>query len=67
MPLVAPRIVNCVLCVKRIQHKIHFSWQAKYLVKLTLVVPRIVNDVSNVKDQSGIMLCSTEKYWSSTL
>ena len=31
---VAPRIVNSVSCVKRIQHEIHFSWQAKYLVRL---------------------------------
>ena len=34
MLLVAPRIVNSVSCVKRIQHEIHFSWQAQYLVKL---------------------------------
>ena len=33
---------------------------------MTLVVPRIVNDVSYVKDQSGIILCSTKKYWSSS-
>ena len=32
MLLVAPRIVNSVSCVKRIQHEIHFSWQAQYLV-----------------------------------
>ena len=31
---VAPRIVNSVSCVKRIQHEIHFSWQAQYLVRL---------------------------------
>ena len=30
LPL-APRIVNSVSCVKRIQHEIHFSWQAQYL------------------------------------
>ena len=34
MTLVAPRIVNSVSCVTRINHKIHFSWQAKYLVSL---------------------------------
>ena len=34
MLLVAPRIVNSVSCVKRIQHEIHFSWQAQYLVRL---------------------------------
>ena len=51
MLLVAPRIVNSVSCVKRIQHEIHFSWQAQYLVtgwRMTLVAPRIVNDVSYV-------------------
>ena len=31
---VVPRIVTSVSCVKRIQHGIHFSWQAQYLVKL---------------------------------
>ena len=31
MLLVAPRIVNSVSCVKRIQHEIHFSWQAQCL------------------------------------
>ena len=48
---VAPRSVNSVSCVKRIQHEIHFSWQAQYLVRLeddTIVAPRIVNDVSYV-------------------
>ena len=34
MLLVAPRIVNSVSCVKRIQHEIHFSWQAQHLVRL---------------------------------
>ena len=29
MLLVAPRIVNSVSCVKRIQHEIHVSWQAQ--------------------------------------
>ena len=33
MTRVAPRIVNNVSCVKRIDHDIHFSWQAQYLVK----------------------------------
>ena len=33
MTLVAPRIVNSVSCVTRINHEIHFSWQAQYLVK----------------------------------
>ena len=34
MTLVAPRIVNSVSCVTRINHAIHFSWQAQYLVSL---------------------------------
>ena len=31
---VAPRIVNDVSYVSRINHDIHFAWQAQYLVKL---------------------------------
>ena len=34
MTLVAPRIVNSVSCVTRINHEIHFSWHAQYLVSL---------------------------------
>ena len=50
MTLVASRIVNDFSYVMRINHEIHFAWQAQYLVKLemTLVAPRIVNDVSYV-------------------
>ena len=32
--LVAPRIVNDVSYVRRINYEIDFSWQAQYLVKL---------------------------------
>ena len=46
MTAVAPRIVNDVSYVTRINHEIHFVWQAQYLVKF--VAPRIVNDVSYV-------------------
>ena len=34
MTLLAPRIVNDVSYVTRINHEIHFLWQAQYLVKL---------------------------------
>ena len=34
MTLVALRIVNDVSYVMRINHEIHFSWQAQYLVRL---------------------------------
>ena len=34
MTLVAPRIVNSVSCVTRINHESHFAWQAQYLVSL---------------------------------
>ena len=34
MTPVAPRIVNSVAFVTRINHEIQFSWQAQYLVKL---------------------------------
>ena len=33
MTHVAPRIVNNVSFVSRINHEIHFLWQAQYLVK----------------------------------
>jgi len=33
MPVV-PRIVNDVSYVSRINHEIHFAWQAQYLVRL---------------------------------
>ena len=33
MTHVAPRIVNNVSFVSRINHEIHFAWQAQYLVK----------------------------------
>ena len=34
MLTVAPRIVNAVSYVIRINHEIHFAWQAQYLVRL---------------------------------
>ena len=34
MTLVAPRIVTDVSYLMRINHEIHFAWQAQYLVKL---------------------------------
>ena len=34
MTHVAPRIVNNVSFVTRMNHEIHFSWQAQFLVKL---------------------------------
>ena len=58
MTHVAPRIVNNVSFVTRINHEIYFSWQAQYLLKLeadSLVAPSIVNNVSCVK-----VLCSTD-------
>ena len=34
MTLLAPRIGNDVSYVTRINHEIHFAWQAQYLVRL---------------------------------
>ena len=34
MTLLVPRSVNDVSYVMRINHEIHFAWQAQYLVKL---------------------------------
>ena len=46
--MLAPRIVNDVSCVTRINHGIHFAWQAQYLLRLEvdLLALRIGNDVS---------------------
>ena len=46
----APRIVNNVSYVRRINHESHFAWQAQYSVRNTSVAPRIVNNVSYVTD-----------------
>ena len=32
--MLAPRNLNDVSCVTRINHEIHFAWQAQYLVRL---------------------------------
>ena len=37
MTHVAPRIVNNVSFVSRINHEIHFSWQAQYSVKFGMI------------------------------
>ena len=49
MTHVAPRIVNNVSFVSRINHEIHFAWQAQYLVSLDNDTCCFVNSVSCVK------------------
>ena len=51
MTLVAPRILNSVSCVTRINHEIRFSWQAQYLVMLNchFVFGEIWNDSRSAK------------------
>ena len=45
--MLAPRIVNEVSCVTRINHGIHFAWQAQYLLRLEVdFALRNGNDVS---------------------
>ena len=58
---VALRIVNDVSYAMRINHEIHFAWQAQYLLKLeaAVVAPRILNDVSYVMRINHEVLCST--------
>ena len=36
MTLLAPRIVNDVSYVKRINHEVHFAWQAQYFGELVV-------------------------------
>ena len=54
MTPVAPRIVNDVSYVTRINHHSHFAWQVQYLVRMTPVTPRLVNDVSYATDNHVI-------------
>ena len=52
MTLLAPRILNDVSYVTRINHEMHFAWQAQYLVRFEvdfLLASRILNDVSYVR------------------
>ena len=46
MILVAPRIVNNVSCVKRINDECYFLWQAQQVWTMTLVPPRIEKMIS---------------------
>ena len=51
--LVAPRIVNNVSYVTKINHESHFAWQAQYLVRLegeTCCSAHCKNDVSYATD-----------------
>ena len=50
---VAPRIVNDLSYVMRINHEIHFAWQAQYLVRLEGV------DCCSAHVSTGVVLCST--------
>ena len=44
--MLAPRIVNDVSCVTRINHGIHFAWQAQYLLRLEVDFAWSAYDVS---------------------
>ena len=52
MTHVAPRIVTNVSFVTRINHAIHFSWQAQYSVKFGMI--------AGARSSTGVVLCSTE-------
>ena len=51
MTLLAPRIGNDVSYVTRINHEIHFEWQAQYLVRFEVdfACSALLNDVSYVR------------------
>ena len=49
MTLAAPRIVNDLSYVRRINHEIYFAWQAQYLVKLEGDSCCSINDLSYVR------------------
>ena len=61
-----------------LNHESHSAWQVQYFVMLEgnhSLAPRIVNNVSYVMrinheshhGSIGVVLCSTEWYWSSTV
>ena len=62
MTLVVPRIVNDVSYVMRINHEIHFAWQAQYLVKLEddSCCSAHCKLYFVVQSSTGVVLCSTE-------
>ena len=76
MTCVALRIVNNVSCVKRINHDMHFSWQASYLVKfkchfswqahhsvkfgMIAGARSVVFFNGVVQSSTGVVLCSTD-------
>ena len=66
MTLVAPRIVKDVSCVRRINHGIHFAWQAQYLVKLEVSCVTRINRGIHFAWQAQYLVnlscdvCSTE-------
>ena len=53
---VAPRIVNDVSYVSRINHDIHFAWQAQYLVKLQ-------GDSCCSAHWKWRFICDTDHWW----
>ena len=55
---VAPRIVNDVSCVMRINHEIHFAWQAQYMVKLSC-------DVCCSAHCKWRFMCDADQSWDS--
>ena len=58
MTHVAPRSVNNVSFVTRINHEIHFSWQAQYLVSLD-------NDTCYAAHCKKRFMCDKDQSWES--
>ena len=58
LTLVAPRIVNDVSYVRRVNDEIHFAWQAQYLVKLE------GDSCCSAHCQWGF-ICEADQWWDS--
>ena len=57
---VAPRIVNDVSYVMRINHEIHFAWQVQDFVKLEGDSFCYTHCKITFQSSTGVVLCSTE-------
>ena len=60
--MLAPRILNDVSYVTRINHEMHFAWQAQYLVKLECDFSRQAQHLVTFWEIAGARICCIFQY-----
>ena len=60
--MLAPRILNDVSYVTRINHEMHFAWQAQYLVKLECDFSCQAQHLVTFWEIAGARICSIFQY-----